>query len=277
VIPSFGKRPIGTIGHPEVQEWVDELNNRRKPATVRLAHGVFLRMMEVAVKRGRISPNPCRGVNLLPVVNDEKKFLLLDEVALLAGTIDPKYRAYVLVMAYGGLRPGEMAALKPARVDLDESRLRVVENVSEVGGRLVWGPPKTWHGNRTVTLPEEVTAELARHMEMWPGNETVFAAPNGGVLRATSWRRRFWHPAVKKAKLGPLIPYALRDTAIAFWIRTGANLLEVSRRAGHSSSTFTLDKYGHLFPEADSELSGRLSGLYVVPKRVEGDAGAKEK
>ena len=94
------------------------------------------------------------------------------------------------------------------------------------------------------------------------------------MLRATSWRRRFWHPAVEKANLGPLIPYALRDTAIALWIRTGANLLEVSRRAGHSSSTFTFDKDGRLFPEADSELSGRLSGLYVVPKLAENDAPA---
>ena len=43
-------------------------------------------------------------------------------------------------------------------------------------------------------------------------------------------------------------------------------MLEISRRAGHSSEAFTLDRYGHLFPDADTELSGRLSGLYVAPR-----------
>ena len=276
ILPPFGSRRLASIDRFEIERWVAELNTRRKPATVRLAHGVFMRMMELAYRRGLIRMNPCSGISLFPVVNKEKKFLLPEQVALLAGTIHPRYRAYVLVMAYGGLRPGEMAALKPSRVDLDERHIRVVTNVSEVRGHVVWGPPKTWRGNRTVTLPDEVVSELADHMEAYPGNETVFAAPNGGVLRATAWRRRFWHPAVEEAGLAPLIPYALRDTAIAFWIRAGGIPLEVSRRAGHSSVGFTLDKYGHLFPEADAELSGRLSGLYMVPKKADKDDSDEE-
>ena len=103
-------------------------------------------------------------------------------------------------------------------------------------------------------------------MEHWAGDETVFSAPQGGVLRAASWRRRFWHPAVERADLAPLRPYDLRHTAIAFWIEAEGNLLAISRRAGHSNVAFTLDRYGHLFPDADSELSGRLSGLYKAPK-----------
>jgi hypothetical protein len=50
--------------------------------------------------------------------------------------------------------------------------------------------------------------------------------------------------------LDPLRPHDLRHTAVAFWIATGANPLEVSRRAGHSSTSLTLDRYGHLFPQA---------------------------
>jgi hypothetical protein len=141
-----------------------------------------------------------------------------------------------------------------------------VASVSEVGGRLVWGPPKTRRGRRIIVLPNEVAKELSHHLDNWVGDETVFSAPRGGVLRATAWRRRFWHPAVEKADLGPLRPYDLRHTAIAFWIEAGGNTLEISRRAGHSSVAFTLDRYGHLFPHADTELSERLSGLYTAPK-----------
>ena len=44
--------------------------------------------------------------------------------------------------------------------------------------------------------------------------------------------------------------------AVALWIRAGENVLEVKRRAGHTRSTFTLDRYGHLFPDADDGLAG---------------------
>ena len=111
-----------------------------------------------------------------------------------------------------------MAALKPAEVDISTGRIEVLASVSEVGGRLVWGPPKTRRGRRTIVLPSEVVEELSHHLEHWEGDETVFSAPRGGPLRATAWRRRFWHPAVQKADLTPLRPYDLRHTAIAFWI-----------------------------------------------------------
>jgi integrase len=266
ILPTFGSRGIGSIDRSEVEEWVAELNTRRKPATVRLAHGVFLRVMQMAVDKGRVQSNPCVRVRLLPVDNEEMKFLLPTQVACLAESIDPRYRAFVLVMVYGGLRPGEMAALRPAQVDLVAGRVEVIANVSEVDGKLEWGPPKTRHGRRSVNLPVEVVAELAQHMAKWPGDETVFSAPRGGVLRATAWRRRFWQPAVDKAGLAPLRPYALRHTAISFWIEAEGNLLAISRRAGHSNVAFTLNQYGHVFPDADAALSGRLSNLYIVPK-----------
>jgi hypothetical protein len=54
----------------------------------------------------------------------------------------------------------------------------------------------------------------------------------------------------------------LRHTAVALWIAAGANPKEVSARAGHSSVSFTLDRYGHLYPEADTALRDRLDALY---------------
>lgn len=85
--------------------------------------------------------------------------------------------------------------------------------------------------------------------------------PEGGPLRARGWRRRFWNPAVASAGLAPLRPHDLRHTAVALWIAAGANPLEVSRRAGHTSTSFTQDRYGHLFLEADATVAERLEGL----------------
>jgi integrase len=76
-------------------------------------------------------------------------------------------------------------------------------------------------------------------MDRSEGDETVFSAPRGGALGLLLEAQRFWHPSVEKANLGPLRPYDLRHTAIAFWIEAGGNTLEISQRAGHSSVAFT--------------------------------------
>jgi hypothetical protein len=49
---------------------------------------------------------------------------------------------------------------------------------------------------------------------------------------------------------------------VALWIAAGANPKEVAARAGHATVSFTLDRYGHLYPEADTALRDRLDALY---------------
>jgi hypothetical protein len=41
---------------------------------------------------------------------------------------------------------------------------------------------------------------------------------------------------------------------------------EVAVRAGHTSTSFVLDRYGHLFPESDAALCARLDALFVSQK-----------
>jgi Phage integrase family len=71
-----------------------------------------------------------------------------------------------------------------------------------------------------------------------------------------------WRPAIRAAGLDGLRIHDLRHTAVALWIAAGANPKEVPVRAGHASVSFTLDRYGHLYPEADATLRDRLDALY---------------
>ena len=77
----------------------------------------------------------------------------------------------------------------------------------------------------------------------------VFTAPKGGLLRVIAFRARIWRPATRTAGLDGLRIHDLRHTAVALWIAAGANPKEVAARAGHTSVSFTLDRYGHLYPE----------------------------
>jgi integrase len=204
-----------------------------------------------------------RRVPLPKVKREEMRFLTPAEVAALAEAIHPRYRALVLVGAYGGLRIGELAGLRRGRVDLLRGAVQVAEIVVEVRGALHMGPPKTRASRRTVGLPRFVAEELAAHLAGRDDPEAfVFTAPQGGPLRVTAFRARVWRPATRASGLDGLRIHDLRHTAVALWIAAGANPKEVAARAGHASVSFTLDRYGHLYSEADSALRDRLDVLY---------------
>jgi integrase len=218
--------------------------------------------MTAAVNADMIARSPCRAVRLPKIERQEMRFLTPAEVARLADAIGLRYRALVLLAAYGGLRIGELAGLRRGRVNLLRGTVDVAEIVVEVRGKLFVGPPKTRAGRRTVGLPRAVVEELATHMGPLGAADThVFTSDKGGILRTSNFRAKVWLPAIRAVGLAPLRPHDLRHTAVALWIAAGANPKEVSVRAGHTSVSFTLDRYGHLFEGHDLELRDRLDAM----------------
>jgi integrase len=270
--PRFATMPLASISQRDVRAWVAELTGRGlAPATVVKAYQLLGKVMGAAVDAGMLAQSPCRRVPLPKVEREEMRFLTAAEVATLADAIHLRYRALVLVGAYGGLRIGELAGLRRRRVDLLRGTVEVAEVLTEVRGELFVGPPKTRAGRRRIGLPGAVTRELARHLGS-PGDldDLVFTAPHGGPLRVAAFRHRVWRPATRAAGLEGLRIHDLRHTAVALWIAAGANPKEVSARAGHSSVSFTLDRYGHLYPEADAALRDHLDAFYVDARPAPG-------
>lgn len=273
ILPAFGHLPLAAIEPMAVRSWVAGLTAAGKaPATVAKAFQIFSKIMASAVDAKILPSSPCAKVKLPRIEREEMRFLDPAEVARLAGAIHPRYSALVRLGAFSGLRIGELAGLRPERIEPLRRRVVVTEIVTEVQGHLHWGQPKTRAGRRSVTVPGEIMDEVVAHMEKWSTPELVFPSPNGTVLRVNSWRQRFWNPAVKAAGLAPLRPHDLRHTAVALWIASGIQVLEVSRRAGHASTSFTLDRYGHLFPNAEDEAADRLAAfVQPIPAAVEAD------
>jgi integrase len=270
-LPRFGDLALVAISQRDVRAWVAELSaGPLAPATVKKAYQLLGKVMGAAVDAGMLAQSPCRRVPLPKVEREEMRFLTPAEIARLADSIVPRYRALVLAAGYGGLRVGELAGLRRGRVDLLRGTVEVSEIVTEVGGVLRFGPPKTRAGRRTVGLPRAVVDELAAHMGGLDDPAAfVFTAPQGGPLRVIAFRARVWRPATRKADLDGLRIHDLRHTAVALWIAAGAGPKEVATRAGHTSVSFTLDRYGHLYPEADTTLRDRLDALYVSGAQAE--------
>jgi len=53
----------------------------------------------------------------------------------------------------------------------------------------------------------------------------------------------------------------LRHSHCAHLIACGRNPKEISRRLGHASVSFTLDRYGHLMPDADAQAAAAVAAL----------------
>ncbi len=238
------------------------------PTTVHKAYQVLSKAMGAAVDAGLLALSPCRNVPLPKVEPREMRFLSPDEIARLAAVIAPRYRALVLVGGYGGLRIGELAGLRRARVDVLRARLDVAENIVEVRGEVFTGGPKTRAGRRQIPLPRPVADEVAVHLERFVPPEPdslVFAGRDGGALRARAWRARHWAPAVAEGVLAPLRPHDLRHTAVALWIAQGASPKQIATWAGHTSVSVVLDRYGHLFPGHEEAVMRRLEEGYATP------------
>ena len=102
--------------------------------------------------------------------------------------------------------------------------MTVAEQVAEVNGRLLPGSPRTEAGRRTVTLPALTAVALAGHLAKFaePGPDgLVFPAPEGGYLRRSNFRRRWWLAATKTVGVEGLRFHDLRLSAATLALAAG--------------------------------------------------------
>ncbi|MGY1705320.1 tyrosine-type recombinase/integrase [Geodermatophilus sp. SYSU D00697] len=172
-----------------------------------------------------------------------------------------RYRALVLVLAFGGLRFGEATALRRADV-LPGGRLRVERSVRRVGGRWVVGEPKTDAGHRTVTLPAAIAAVLEYHLEKHVGpspDALLFSTSSGGYLARSNWNSTF-RRAADAMGLPAVRPHELRHTGATLAAATGATTKELMRRLGHSSPAAAL-LYQHAADDRDADIARALDAM----------------
>ena len=140
ILPTWGLVPLSSVTHSDVAAWTTRLSaDGLAGSTVRYVHRVLSLILEHAVRDGRLARNPATGVRMPRARMPEKRFLTHEQVATLADAAG-KQRLVILVLAYCGLRWGEMAALRVGRLDLTRRRIDVAESVTEVRGTLVGAP-----------------------------------------------------------------------------------------------------------------------------------------
>lgn len=279
VLPTFGAIDPKRLSSPMIQSWIATELDRLAPSSVHRHYRTLRTLFAWAIGQGQLSVNPCDRVQPPRVPNKAPAFLTGEQVELLADEITERYRAFVLVAAFGGLRWGEAVGLR--RCDVDGARLTIAGQLHLVDGRWVRDEPKTAAGRRMVVLPESVGAELAAHMERFTGTDPlalVFTNQHGNPV-GKSFRHNVWLPALARCGLvavtrrsgrvpsygkGPTF-HDLRHTAVALAIQAGAHPKAIQSRLGHASIGVTMDTYGHLIDDG-SELAADLDRLRSLKK-----------
>ncbi|MGR6029046.1 tyrosine-type recombinase/integrase [Rhodococcus erythropolis] len=122
VEPRFGRIPISAVAPSDVQIWVTELVALRSVSTARQALGVLRQILDVATADGVLTRNPASGARLPRAPRSEPCPLTHDQLwSLSAAMTSERDRLMVLVMGYGGLRWGEVSALRVRSVDSKQS------------------------------------------------------------------------------------------------------------------------------------------------------------
>jgi integrase len=264
VKPQWAEVDVVDVKTSAVRAWVSKLVAEGVGVPgIENAFGLLRQILGAAVEDSRIPRNPCQGVKLPKRKHADRGYLSHAQVVALAAAVT-RDAEVVRLLAYTGLRWGEMAALRVGDFDMLRRRVNVSRSVTEASGAsLVWSTPKT-HERRSVPFPAMLADELAALMVGKGRDDLVFADMRGGVLRNSNWRARVFAPAVAKCaktdeSFPTITPHDLRHSAASLAVSAGANVKAVQRMLGHAKASMTLDVYADLFDDDLDDVADRLN------------------
>ena len=257
IIPAIGDVPIGKLSTDDIRK---AMSRGKSPRTKNYIRSVCHLALEFAVDEDLIPRNVARKVDRVRMPAPEREMPSGTQWEALLRAIDAEEagtRALLLVLAFCGLRVGEVCGLKWG--DYDGGNLRIMRAADREGNLVA---VKTAAGRRVVPVAkvagvalEKWGAEQAKakkkHSRRWkeaPNPDLIFTTRYG-----TPWNQRnvlrAAHRVTEKAGMGRRSVHYLRHMAISHLVADPEmDIKTVQAIAGHSSSRVTIDTYGHLVP-----------------------------
>ena len=271
--PKFGNWPIGRILREDVQEWVNEMTAAGLgPRTVRWTHSVLRMTLDHAITDKKLrGKNPASNVRFPAMGQTSHVYLTAVEVAKLAELCDTattedsraaKQGDVVLILAYTGLRFGELTGLNVEDVDLQARRIRVRRSITQLSGRLIEGPPKSRAGRRSVPIPERLVPILKRRIQGRPTGEPAIVSPKGSRLGLENWKRAVgWRGRIVELARPTMRVHDLRHTYASLSRSAGADMKLLQVTMGHASIMVTAHTYADLYDSDLDRVANALDGL----------------
>jgi integrase len=231
-----------------------------------------------AIRDDLVGRDPTTGLDLPRVRGRRDRIAAPQDASRLLDALPDAERALWATAFYGGLRIGELRALRWRHVDLDAGVIRVERSWDDVEGEI---DVKSDAGRRVVPLAGRLRHELAAHkLRTGRGDdELAFGrTPTQAFVRTTARRRALaawavFNEGVKQRAreldreidpgelLTPLTAHEARHTCASYLIAAGLNPKQVQTYIGHSDVRTTYNIYGHLLPGDEREAAARLDAF----------------
>lgn len=158
------------------------------PGKIRTRVNNVRSVLRAAVRDRLIASDPSADV-VLPRDRRREAAMTIptgQQVGALLAVAEPRFRAFLALAAFAGLRLGEAAAAQIGDVDFLRRTLTVSRQVQRAGGGLVEIRAPKYGSERAVYLPDQLVQLLAQHVE-----RTSWApAPAAGSSRRRPASRR---------------------------------------------------------------------------------------
>jgi len=271
IVPSFGKRLITSITPMQLLDWQNEKLEVYKVLSVKKYRSIFHTIFDDAVVEGLIDINPFNRVPL-PFVTKEYNEdddlddedanvdpFNLDELENLLDKVSGYMRNFIAIMAFSGVRPGELAGVKWSDIDFENETFKILR--TRIRGS--FGPTKTISSKRVVEMIGGVKEYFLSQYKLTGEN------PYDMVFLNSSNKPFYSHDTIAKQFKNLLDEknerylYQLRHTFASLMIANGEDIAWVSQMMGHKDIAITLKTYAKSYKLARDKKLRKKRGQFL--------------
>ncbi|EAF4531638.1 site-specific integrase [Listeria monocytogenes serotype 1/2a] len=300
IFPLFGNLKISKISIPYCQKQVNHWYSYYKKYSnlIGLTSSVF----KYALSLRLIRNNPMDAV-IRPKRKkriDEERYSapyyekeeLLEFLEITKNYPDPIYPIF-RILAFTGLRKGELLALRWKDIDFEKNTLSVKQTLATCDKwEIKFQVPKTEKSLRTISIDSETSQVIKRwqlkqkeyflKMRIQPtkdGTQLLFASEENKPLYLDYVNHNL-KIIIKENNLKRITPHGFRHTHCSLLFESGASIKEVQVRLGHTDIKTTMDIYTHVTKRQTEETANRFADFmrFSDEKSTEGQKyGQKQK
>ncbi|MGC8486131.1 MAG: tyrosine-type recombinase/integrase [Candidatus Baltobacteraceae bacterium] len=269
--PAIGSKRIESLDAQDIEHLYRSLKAKGVgAATIQRVHLVLSRALRVALRKQILFTDLMAGVE--PPVHKAAKMRTLDRAEterFLAAISGDRYEALYLLAAIGGMRQGELFALRWSDIDFRRRVVEISQSLQDVDGHLEVVDPKTKTSARSLDFGPRIATALKSRQKAWKseGHQSpyVFTTPTGEFLRKSNFIRREFAAVLERAGLPRIRFHDLRHTAATMMLMAEIHPKVVAERLGHASVRTTLDRYSHVVKGMGQGASEALEAFVFGP------------
>lgn len=266
ILPFFSSKPINEIKASDVRRWQAKLMsspNNYSQTYLKKINTELNSIINYAKRFYDLNTNPCGKAGTIGKAKaEEMDYWTYDEYIAFREGVKDKPLSYICfeVLYWTGMREGELLALSPADIDLDDKTISINRTYQRIEGKDVFTSPKTRKSKRKIPIPDFLCQELSDYIQsryMLDAYERLFPVTKSYLSHEMI--RGCKITGAKKIRI-----HDIRHSHASLLINQGCDALMLADRLGHEKVSTTLNTYSHLFPHKQQELVHSLESLQAT-------------